>query len=200
MIPGKADLRAPGCFRNAVGQVIEMKDFALALVPVLGTALIAFLAAWSGIRNYRKQKAIDREVELRNIKAKAYERYLATYFDLERVWGTEEFEQATLKYSQAHHRLFQVASDDVLLSVAKLHQHVWATPTSQEGWLDTWKDLYATMLLDMRQDAAEATNIPKEQIIEFLPWSFGEFQKASEEAVQTRQVISDQEKSEADPT
>jgi hypothetical protein len=178
----------------------EMKDFVLALLPVLGTALVAFLAAWFGIRNYRKQKAIDREVELRNIKAKAYERYLATYSDVERMWDTEEFEQGRLKYAQAYHRLFQVASDDVLLSVAKFHHHVWDTPTSQEGWLDTWKDLYATVLLHMRQDATAATNIPKDQIIEFLPWSLGDFQKASEEAGQTRQGVSDKEESETDPT
>ena len=176
-----------------------MKEYVLALVPVL----IAFLAAWFGVRNYRTQKAIDHEVDLRITRASVYEQYLGAYADLERLWdtdGTNEFEQARLKYSQAHHRLFQVASDGVLLSVAELHQHVWATDSSEPGWLDTWKDLYATVLFKMRQDAAASTNIPKARMIEILPWSFGDFQKASEEAVQTRQGVSDKEESEADPT
>lgn len=70
--------------------------------------------------------------------------------------------------------MFQIASDPVLLAATDFHKFAWIQDTDLSGsaYRERFKDLYATMILAMRKDAFEATELPKELIEERLPWYF----------------------------
>src|SRR5215217_3969599 len=110
---------------------------ATTIVPILGSVVVAAFTAAFGIYSYSRQKRVDREnyveqkdtdrkVELRNLRMKAYERYLAAY----REWsgleeGSDEETKALHEYWDAYSSLFQTASDPVLLAATEFHALVW---------------------------------------------------------------------------
>jgi hypothetical protein len=149
-----------------------------ALYPSLVAIIPAVVAALIGVFTYRNQKRTDRWVELRNRRMKEYERYLTAYADWA-VWldknnsDKEEDEKRRKEYWQAYGSLFQIASDRVLLAVTEFHKVVWMNepPLTGEAWDEKFKELYATMIFEMRADAFEKSELPKKVVEDRLPFA-----------------------------
>jgi len=146
------------------------------LLPTLGTIIVAAVTAAFGIYSYRNQKETDRWVELRNRRMKDYDGYLATYYHYRRWDGVDEVktDKAALEYQDAYRNLFQVASDRVLMAATDFHDFAWRGNTSLTGdeYEERFRDLYATLILEMRRDAFEETRLPKDLVERRLPWTF----------------------------
>jgi hypothetical protein len=184
-----ADSLPHACIREELAEKVDMDldqtlGLTSVLIPVLGTFVVAIVTAAFGLRNYRQQREIDRKVELRNRRAKEYERYLTAYADVRRWDGVDDdkHEAANLKYYRAYHNLFQVASDPVLKAATEFHNSVaWGGEPHEAGeeYGKRFKKLYGRMILAMRKDAFEATEIPEAVIVERLPWYFEESTKGA---------------------
>lgn len=146
-----------------------------------GAAIVA--AVIGGIfsfSTYPNQKNIDRAEELRKARATAYSGLLVAYAETERWYGVPgheaNFAEAFLKYSQAYSALFNVANNNVIDPTSRFHEFVWVrTPgnlTAAE-WETQWRELYATMLVAMRNDAfVGQSDIQVDNIVQRLPWYF----------------------------
>src|SRR5215211_1733407 len=136
------------------------------------TVAVAFVTAVLGIASYVYQKHTDRKVELRNRRMQEYEHYLTAYrkfislydFDPVPADNSEDVIKAINEYWLAYSNLFHVASDSVLLAVADFHKLGWMgdTDLTGEAYDQEFKDLYATMIIEMRKDAFEKTELQKE--------------------------------------
>jgi len=84
-----------------------------------------------------------------------------------------EDEKRRKEYWEAYSSLFQVASDSVLLAVTEFHKFAWMNdpPLTGEAWDEKFKELYATMIFEMRTDAFEKSQLPKELVEERLPFA-----------------------------
>lgn len=146
----------------------------LAYLPATATLLVALIGVFSAIYSYRSQKETDRHVELRNRRMKDYESYLSAYASTF-AWveeGSPEEAAATKEYWRAYNNLFQVASDPVLLAVTDLHTFAWLQKTelSREDWAQGFRRLYADMILKMRVDAFERTELERHVVEQRLPF------------------------------
>jgi hypothetical protein len=147
-----------------------------------GAAVVA--AVIGGIfsfRTYPNQKKADREEEERKARATAYSGLLVAYAETERWYGVsgqeDKFAEAFLKYSQAYSALFNVANNNVINPTSRFHEFVWVrTPNGQlsnADWETQWRNLYATMLVAMRNDAFVGQNdVGVDDILQRLPWYF----------------------------
>jgi hypothetical protein len=150
----------------------------VAIISAASAVLVAITTALLGLRSYRRQKAVDREEELRKERAKAYAAYLSTYTETERwrgVGGKEiEFGEALLNYSQNYSALFNVAVDRVIRPTSRFHEFVFVESHGDwtwNKWLAEWKLRYAAMLVAMREDAfVQTTDIAADELAERLPW------------------------------
>lgn len=81
------------------------------------------------------------------------------------------------EYNIAISNLYLMAPDDVMLAVSKYHwSNVPTGPTSDEGNELTpvdGKQLYSTMIMTMRRDVFEETELDIDQFGEHLPWNWG---------------------------
>ncbi len=152
----------------------------VAIISAASAVVVAVITALLGLRSYRRQKAVDREEELRKERAKAYAAYLSTYAETER-WRSipkkqEEFGKALLTYSQNYSALFNVAVDSVIIPTSRFHEFVFVENNSDwtyDRWLAEWKLRYAAMLVAMREDAfVQKTNISAGELAGRLPWYF----------------------------
>jgi hypothetical protein len=77
----------------------------------------------------------------------------------------EKFTEALQAYSRAYNALFPIAKSEVL---------------NWKEWVATWKRLYASMILEIRRDAFDASRLSVASLGERLPWYFdwGADQKA----------------------
>jgi hypothetical protein len=165
-----------------------------ALIPFLGTITAAVATAIFGILSYRNQKETDRKVELRNRRMNDYQCYLVNYREAlqaledssnegntgdeaktaREYWQTHtaEAKKAASKYWQAYSTLFQIASDPVLLAVTEFHKLAWRNdpPLTGEAYSKKFRELYATMICEMRRDAFAKTKLRKELVEERLPF------------------------------
>jgi hypothetical protein len=146
------------------------------LLTTFGPILVAALTARFGIYSYRNQKETDRWVELRNRRMKDYDSYLAAYYHY-RMWDEVDkakTDQAALDYQDAYRNLFQVASDRALIAATDFNEFAWRGNTSLTGveYEAKVRDLYATLILEMRRDAFEETRLPKDLVERRLPWVF----------------------------
>jgi hypothetical protein len=160
------------------------------LVAVFSTVATALFGVWSyrqqktiDRQNYIDQKDTDRKNELIHRRMNEYERYLTAYraktslrdFNRNPAWDSPEVIKVDTEYWLAYSSLFQIASDSVLLSVAKFHKFAWMRETDLpdgEAWTQEFKRLYATMIFEMRTDAFEETKLPKELVEDHLPFNF----------------------------
>jgi hypothetical protein len=159
------------------------------MTAFITTVGVAFVTAVLGIGSYVYQKRTDRKVELRSRRMKEYERYLTAYrgytslydFDPPPAENDEDRINAINEYWLAYSNLFHVASDSVLLAVADFHKLGWMgdTDLTGEAYDQEFKDLYATMIIEMRKDAFEKTELQKEKVEERLPFNFSEASKAA---------------------
>jgi hypothetical protein len=158
-----------------------------------GAAIVA--AVIGGIfsfSTYPNQKKIDRAEEERKARATAYSGLLVAYAETERWYGVpgqqDKFAEAFLKYSQAYSGLFNVANNNVIDPASRFHEFVWVrTPRANltdAQWETQWRDLYATMLVAMRDDAFVGQNdVQVDDIVQRLPWYF---QWSAEDKAQAR--------------
>jgi hypothetical protein len=145
------------------------------LIAALGGVTVAAFTAFFSIRNYQRQKEIDR-------KGAAYEKFLAAHADYRRAAGIEgketEAADASLKYSQALVALFSVASDKVVEAAMKFDEFIAQAerPQSEKRWnewIEQWKNLYATLVYEMRRDVfIKDTELGTDQLVRLLPWYF----------------------------
>jgi hypothetical protein len=150
------------------------------VIGAISAIAVAVVTAMVGLRTYPRQKAVDREEELRKARSKAYEAYLSTYAETERwrgVTGKEkEFGEALLSYSKNYSALFNVAEDSVIRPTSSFHEFVFVENNSDWDyyrWVTEWKRRHAAMLVAMRRDAfVQTTAISEEELAERLPWVF----------------------------
>jgi hypothetical protein len=157
-----------------------------------GAAIVA--AVIGGIfsfSTYPNQKKLDRAEELRKARATAYSGLLVAYAETERWYGVpgqqDKFAEAFLKYSQAYSALFNVANNNVIDPTSRFHEFVWVRipgELTNAEWETRWRDLYATMLVAMRNDAFVGQNdVQVSDIDQRLPWYF---QWSAEDKAQAR--------------
>jgi hypothetical protein len=151
-----------------------------ALVPVMGTILVAVVTAIFGILSYRTQKDTDRQVELRKQQRVAYENYLQSYYD----WtftkeGTDEDKQADDKYRQAYFKLFPLASDSFLRAAMAFHTYAREEPYPDfagEADREKFEELWSNLVLELRKDAEVESRVTKSEIEEHIPWYWGAYE------------------------
>lgn len=180
-----------------LGQILSLL---VALIGVAGGVLVAAFTARFGLRNYQQQKKFDRDTELRKERGTAYNNYLNAYTEAQRWRGVvgkeEKFTEALQAYSRAYNALFPIAKSEVLIAITEFHEHTWLEgdnsfkkvawlepSLSQKNWKEwvaTWKRLYASMILEIRRDAFDASGLSVASLSERLPWYFdwGADQKA----------------------
>jgi hypothetical protein len=156
---------------------------------------LAFLTAVFGIASYVYQKQTERKIELRNRRVKEYDRYLTAYRGYTSLYDfghppaedSEDRVKAVKEYWLAYSTLFNIASDRVLLAASEFHKLAWMDATdknladkeTEKAFNEEFKDLYTTMILKMRHDISEKTELKMETVEERLPFNFS---KASEPA------------------
>jgi hypothetical protein len=180
-----------------LGQILSL---IVALIGVAGGVLVAAFTARFGLKNYQQQKKFDRDTELRRERGTAYNNYLNAYTEAQRWRGVEgkeeKFTEVLQAYSQAYNALFPIAKSEVLLAITKFHEHTWLEGDNSfkevawlepslaqkkwDKWVTTWKQLYASMILEIRIDAFDASGLSVASLAERLPWYFdwGADQKA----------------------
>jgi hypothetical protein len=172
-----------------LGQILSLL---VALIGAAGGVLVAALTARFGLRNYQQQKKFDRDTELRKERGTAYNNYLNAYTEAQRWRGVvgkeEKFTEALQAYSRAYNALFPIAKSEVLITITEFHEHTWLEgdnsfkevawlepSLSQKNWKEwvaTWKRLYASMILEIRRDAFDASGLSVASLGERLPWYF----------------------------
>jgi hypothetical protein len=159
------------------------------------TVVVAVVTALLGMASYLYQKRTDMKVELRNRRVKEYDRYLTAYRGYTSLYDlgpppaddSEDRVKAVNEYWLAYSSLFNIASDRVLLAVTEFHQLAWMESTdrdladeeTEKAFNEEFKALYTTMILKMRHDVSEKTELKRETVEERLPFNFS---KASEPA------------------
>jgi len=162
-----------------------------AISAVVGIALTAYLSLRSyraqkrmDLKNYADQKETDRQIDLRNLRMKAYERYLKAFrgetslYDFGRMPAMDSPVKikAVNEYWLAYSNLFQIASDPVLLAVTDFHKLAWMWDDTDlkkgEDFEQGFRRLYAEMIIRMRQDAFEGTKLEPDLVKKRLPFAF----------------------------
>jgi hypothetical protein len=139
---------------------------------------------------YAAQKKTDRGIELRNQRMKAYDRYLAAYGRNTNLYDatgdrpaddSPEVIASLDEYWLAYRSLFQIALDPVLLAVTDFHKIYWMHDTDLTGdaYFQKFKSLYAAMIIEMRKDAFEETELPKKIVEERIPFYYTKDTKAA---------------------
>ena len=176
-------------------------------IPTIGTILVAVVTAIFGIfsykqqkredsKNYVEQKRIDREVDLRKQRIEDYERYITAYqkdtslydFDPRPTETSEAKLQARSEYWVAYSNLFQIASDPVLRAASDFHKFWWEYDSTDEEQNEEIASLYAKMIMAMREDVSEKTNMTLEDIEGRVPFVFTPSQSINGEAARGEQT------------
>src|SRR5215211_3542124 len=153
------------------------------------TVAVAFVTAVLGIASYVYQKHTDRKVELRNRRMQEYEHYLTAYrkfislydFDPVPADNSEDVIKAINEYWLAYSNLFHIASDSVLLAVSEFHNWAWIeNPELTDETVGRFNTLYAQIIIEMRKDVSEKTELSKDVVESRLPFNFSTKRSASE--------------------
>lgn len=145
-----------------------------ALIPIMGTILVAVVTAAFGILSYRTQKETDRQVDLRKQQRTAYENFLESYYD----WtftesGTDEDRKADDKYRHAYFKLFPLASDRFLRAAMDFHTYAREEPYpdfAKKADREKFEELWSNLILEMRKDAEVESRVSKSEIEAHIPW------------------------------
>lgn len=143
---------------------------------VMGFAIItaALLSAWLGTKAYRHQKTIDREEELRQLRAKEYERFVNVLVQRwqYRRWPSAEQDQKWREhlthYDEARWNLFLIGSDEVIRTAAALDWHL----VSGENDTQKYIQLYTDMLFAMRADSFVVSQLDRDEIGQMFPLKY----------------------------
>jgi hypothetical protein len=152
----------------------------LAVVGGVIAAIITAMYQLFATMSARQSQQIDRMIELQNRRRDAYQRYLAAFngysslFDLypPPAESSKERIEAVKEYWLAYGSLFQIASDPVLLAASDFHKVAWVNDTdlTGEAYDQEFKTLYATMIIEMRKDAFERTELSQKLVEERIPF------------------------------
>jgi len=144
----------------------------VAVVPTIGTAIF-------GLWSYGQQRRVDREVDLRNQRRKDYERYITAYqkdtslydYDPRPTETSEAKISARSEYWIAYSNLFQIASDPVVRATSNFHNFWWEYDPSNQEQFNEFSALYAKMIVAMRVDVSERTELSLEEMRERVPFA-----------------------------
>jgi hypothetical protein len=161
-------------------------------------AVITAVYQTFSILSARYERRQDREIESRNRRREAYERYLTAFQDYSALWdpltsdsgGTDtpfayrkgnreeaetEIAQAANEYWRAYRGLFHVATDAVLSAVTEFHMFGWLQDTdlTDEAFEEEFRVRFAAVLIEMRKDAFVTTQLPQSTIEQLLPYNLG---------------------------
>lgn len=151
------------------------------IIPILVAVVPTVIAALIGVFTYREQKKTDRNIELRNRRMQAYESYLTAYrkylalydFDPQPPDNSKAVIKAVNEYWLAYSNLFHVASDPVLRAVSDFHNWAWVeNPPLTEENVGKFNALYAKIIITMREDVSERTELSLEEVENRLPFNF----------------------------
>lgn len=168
---------------------------------VTGLAIItaALLTGWLGTRVYRHQKTVDREEELRQLRAKEYERFVAVVSDRWEYlrWPQPEQEERKrnhwAQYNKARWQLFLVGSDEVIRAAAALDWHIVKGEQVNEEYIQ----LYTDMLFSMRADSFVVSGLDHDEIGRMFPLKYNIPFNYSPEIAE--QVVAQQQKNDQQP-
>jgi hypothetical protein len=158
------------------------------LITATGVVTAAVVAAILARRSYVKQKESDREEDLRMKRAGEYEGYIKAFREV--VYHAERLHQpgrddektewflgeARARYDEAYNYLTVIASDRVFLRATDLHERLSqhydgeSIDTDKMRADEEIKNLYTELIVAMREDCFEATELSKEQINPRLNW------------------------------
>jgi hypothetical protein len=70
--------------------------------------------------------------------------------------------------------LFPLASDAVLLAATTFHKFAWTgdTDLTGEAYDQEFKRMYATLIVEIREEVYEATQLPTDIVEDRLPFNF----------------------------
>jgi hypothetical protein len=155
---------------------------------IIGAAVVTAMMATRSYRvqkrmdreNYAAQKVIDRNAELLSRRGKEYERYLSAYrgyvslydFDPPPADNSEQRIAAVNEYWLAYSTLFHIASDSMLLAATRFHRLAWLGEPELigEAYDEQFKELYATLLIEIRKEAYPGTEMHKD-LLANLPFN-----------------------------
>jgi hypothetical protein len=144
-----------------------------AVVGAVITATYQLVSLFSA----RQERRADRAIELQKLRREAYESYLAAYNQYASLYddyppadNDAQVMDARNEYWRAYRGLFHIAPDEVLLAATEFHKLAFtSTDVTEEAYIEKFRDLYATMLGEMRNDAFGQTFLSKTMIEERLP-------------------------------
>lgn len=117
---------------------------------------------WETIQNQPTPTATKTHAnpdDLRNKQQIAENRYLE---------ATDKHADAQATYNDAHEMMLLVASDEVIVAANKFHTYY--TESEQRDWRKA-KELYAEMIVAMRNDGFSDTKLSPEEIARNIPWT-----------------------------
>jgi hypothetical protein len=159
-------------------------DLFQGLPSAIGVISAAVVGAIFARRSYVKQKEIDREEDLRKRRAEEYESYIKTFRkvmknleDLQKqARNAEDTEwflgEARAEYDELYTFLVVIASDEVCLRAAALHDYLSKRYNRESKDIYEMRDeeirnLYSELITAMRRDCFEETSLSPLQI---NPW------------------------------
>jgi hypothetical protein len=147
--------------------------------------------------DYAAEKETERKIELRNRRMKEYERYLTAYrtyislydFDPPPADNSKAVIEAVNEYWLAYGNLFHIASDPVLMAVSDFHNWAWIeNPPLTNETVKKFNDLYAKMIITMREDVSERTELSLEEVKNRLPFNFAPREDTKSETAKGEQT------------
>ena len=150
------------------------------LIPILVAVVPTAFAALFGIFTYSQQKRVDREIDLRNQRMKDYERFITAYqndtslydYDPRPTESSEAKIKARNEHWAAYSNLFQIASDPVVRAASDFHNFWWEYDPTDEKQFKQFSALYAKMIMAMREDVSERTELSLEEMEYRVPFVF----------------------------
>jgi hypothetical protein len=142
------------------------------VVPAAGTVVAAVILAVAGIVGYRQQKEADRKHELIQHRQDEYQAYLLAFQQASRWKGVDPWKHAEAEalYHDTHNNMLLTASDEVINAANAAHNYY--TESDQVDWRK-YKKLYAEMIIAMRKDGFERTNLSLGEVAKNIPWTIG---------------------------
>jgi hypothetical protein len=171
-----------------------------AIIGAISAVVVAVLTAYFSLRSYPQQKRVDREnyaaeketdrkIELRNQRMKDYERFITDYHQLASLYdydplptgSSEAIIKAESELWVSYSNLFQTASDPVLRAASDFYKFSLKADRTNEEHFRQFSALYAKMIMAMRDDVSEKTEMKLEEMQRRVPFEFAAKQRTESE-------------------
>jgi hypothetical protein len=147
---------------------------------LITTGVVAVLTAFLGMASYLYQKRTDHQVELSKQQREAYDLYMQSYHDWTLTTkGSDEEKKADDKYWRAYYALFPLASDGFLRAAMAYHSYMKEAPYpnfADKAAREKFKDLWTTLVIEMRNDANVKSHLSTNEIEEHIPYYFDSYE------------------------